>query len=84
MKSLNIHEAKAQLSSCLAQVARGETIVLCRRNEPVAEIRPIKKSPKKKRPLGLARKKYPDFVLDDRFFEPLPEEIIDLFRGKEG
>ena len=39
MISLNINEAKAHLSKYLHAVETGETVVLCRRNVPVAEIR---------------------------------------------
>jgi antitoxin (DNA-binding transcriptional repressor) of toxin-antitoxin stability system len=79
MKNMNINEAKTHLSSCLAQVAKGETIVLCKRNKPVAEIRPIKQPVKKKRPIGLAKKEFPSFTIEKSFFEPLPEDIIDAF-----
>ena len=39
MIRLNIHEAKTHLSKYLAKLEKGETILLCRRNEPIAEIR---------------------------------------------
>jgi len=47
MIRLNIHEAKTHLSKYLAKLEKGETIVLCRRNQPIAEIRSI--SPKRKK-----------------------------------
>jgi len=42
MIRLNIHEAKTHLSRYLARLRPGETIVLCRRNEPIAEIRELR------------------------------------------
>jgi prevent-host-death family protein len=81
MISMNINEAKAHLSSALEKVARGETVVLCKRNKPVAEIRPVKESLREKRPIGLAGKQYPDFTIDQSFFEPLPDDIIKAFAG---
>ena len=79
MINMNINEAKTHLSSALEKVAKGETIVLCKRNKPVAEIRPVKESLKKKRPIGLAAKEYPAFNIDKSFFEPLPDDIVNAF-----
>jgi hypothetical protein len=36
MIRLNIHEVKAHLSAYLDRLAKGETIILCRRNIPIA------------------------------------------------
>ena len=83
MINLNINQAKTHLSSCLAKVAKGETIILCKRNKPIAEIRPIKGVRKKKRPIGLAKKEYPEFTVDKSFFEPLPEDLVDSFSGSD-
>jgi len=58
MIKLNIHEDKTHLSYYLEEVAQGETIILCRRNQPVAEIRPLPAHRQKKRPIGLAKKKF--------------------------
>ena len=43
MIPVNIADAKAHLSRYLGRVERGETILLCRRNVPVAELRPLPK-----------------------------------------
>lgn len=45
MIRLNIHEAKTHLSRYLPEIERGETVVLCRRNVPIAEIRPFGMEP---------------------------------------
>lgn len=79
MIKLNIHEAKTHLSRYLARLEKGETIVLCRRNTPIAEIRAIPAAPKKPRPLGLGKGK---FKVPDSFFDPLPDDLLDLFEGK--
>jgi prevent-host-death family protein len=46
MKTLNVHEAKTQLSAVLAEVAeKGEKYLICRNGKPVADLVPhIKKS----------------------------------------
>ncbi len=41
MTQLNLHEAKASFSSVARRVRAGETIILCDRNKPFAEIRPL-------------------------------------------
>ena len=56
MIKLNVHEAKTHLSRYLEKLARGETILLCKRNIPIAEIRPLPQQRKKKRPIGLAER----------------------------
>jgi len=43
MTRINIAEAKARLSQYVRRVKHGETILLCERNVPVAEIRPLGK-----------------------------------------
>jgi len=79
MIRLNIHQAKTHLSRYLEKVERGETIVLCRRNVPIAEIRALPRPAKKRRPIGLGKGLVR--VLPS-FFEPLPDEMIEGFEGK--
>jgi prevent-host-death family protein len=42
---INIHEAKAHLSHYIDRVEQGEVVIVCRRNQPVAELRAIETSP---------------------------------------
>lgn len=78
MIKLNIHEAKTHLSRYLARLEKGEVIVLCKRNVPIAEIRPLPRAPGRKRPIGLARG---GFKVPRDFFKPLPEPILKAFEG---
>lgn len=56
MTKINIHEAKTHLSRYAARVKAGETVVLCDRNVPFAEIRPLLAPlTSKKRAFGLYR-----------------------------
>jgi len=50
---MNINEIKTHFSSCLTKVSNGETVIVCKRNVPIAEIRPIAALPNKKRPIRL-------------------------------
>ena len=80
MIRLNIHEAKTHLSRYLDELAKGEIIILCKRNIPIAEIRPIHPQRKDHRPLGLARG---EFEVTPEFFEPLPDDILASFNGDD-
>jgi len=80
MIRLNIHEAKTHLSRYLKKLAHGETLLLCKRNVPIAEIRPIPEVRKKKRPIGLAKGK---LHIPSSFFKPLPADILKAFQGQK-
>jgi len=80
MIRLNIHEAKTHLSAHLDRLAKGETIILCKRNTPIAEIRPLPSRRAHRRPLGLDQGK---FVVPPEFFEPLPKDLLAGFAGKK-
>ena len=41
MTKLNIHEAKTHLSRYTKRIKEGESVILCERNQPIAEIRPL-------------------------------------------
>lgn len=79
MIRLNIHEAKTHLSRYLRQLRGGETILLCKRNVPIAEIRLIPNRRDEPRPIGLARA---TFTVPESFFEPLPDGLLDAFDGR--
>jgi prevent-host-death family protein len=80
MLSINIHEAKAKLSEYLAAVEAGETVQICRRNVPVAELVPLRQPRKTPRPIGLACDS--DYEIPASFFEPLPDELLKAFNGE--
>ena len=80
MIRLNIHEAKTHLSQYLDRLARGESILLCKRNMPIAEIRPLPPERRTQRPIGLAKGA---FQVPPPFFEPLPDELTSAFHGED-
>ncbi len=82
MQQLNINEVKTQLPGILSQVEKGETVVICKRNKPIAEIKPIRQQPKKTS-TGINEKKYPDFKIPDDINEPLPGAILAYFTGEK-
>ena len=77
MIRVNVAEAKTHLSRYLESVERGETVVLCRRNVPVAEIRALPKPAREPRPVGIDR----GMTIPAAFFEPLPDDLLAAFEG---
>jgi prevent-host-death family protein len=71
-----IHEAKTNLSKLIEQAERGEEVIIARGKEPVVQLVPVKPAPKK-RPFGLYKDEA--FELGPEFFEPLPDEELDLW-----
>ena len=81
MIRLNMHEAKTHLSRYLARLEEdGETILLCRRNVPIAEIRRLPKEGRSVAPLGFWKGK---IEVPDAFFEPLPLDLLAAFEGEK-
>ena len=80
MIRVNITGAKTHLSKYLAKLEKGETILLCKRSVPIAEIRPINPANHHPRPIGLDRGR---FKVPESFFDPLPDWLLDAFEGKE-
>lgn len=79
MIKLNIHEAKTHLSRYLARLKPGETIQICKRNTPIAELRALPVASRKPRPIGLAEGMV---TIHPSFFDPLPDDIIAAFEGR--
>ena len=73
-----MHDAKTNLSRYLAELAPNETLLICNRNEPVAELRLVT-GKKRKRRIGVAAGQ---FTVPDSFFEPLPEDFMKHFRAE--
>ena len=79
MKMVNVAEAKARLSDLLDDVERGETVLIARRNEPIAELRPVVKQRKTLRPWGLYKGQ---IEIPEDFNDPMPE-FERLFYGED-
>lgn len=79
MTKIDISEAENDLLRYLERVENGETIVICRREMPVAEIRPIPNRPFKLRPVGIDR----GMTIPSSFFDPLPGDLLDEFECRQ-
>jgi prevent-host-death family protein len=76
----NIHEVRENLAEYLDAAARGEEVLICRRNQPVARLVALAPVARRfMRPIGLA----PDAgqALPDTFWEPLPDALATALRG---
>lgn len=78
VKKVNLYEAKTQLSALVERVASGETLLICRRNVPAAELRPVPKTRRTRRPIGLV----PGLKVPRSFFRPLPGDLVRAFEGR--
>lgn len=80
MVAINVHEAKAHLSEYLARVEAGETVIIARRNKPVAKLVPMETEQEKlkPRPIGLAKGKG---RVGPEFFELMDDELLALASG---
>jgi len=79
MIMVNIHEVKAKLSEYLDAVERGERVMICRRNQPVAELRAVEQKRTAPRPIGGGPY---SFTVPDSFFEPMPDDWLDEFYNR--
>jgi len=77
MTRVTIHVAKTNLSKLIAKVEAGEEVVICRGDQEVARLVPAAPANDhgKKREPGRFKGR---FVIDDRFFEPLPNEYLGI------
>jgi prevent-host-death family protein len=77
--TVNIHEAKTHFSTLIARVRLGEEIIIAKAGEPVARLVPEKQSLEPRQP-GTAKGQ---IWMSDDFDDPLPDDLLDLFEGKE-
>ena len=77
MKAVNLQDAKTNLSRYMEEVEKGEVVVLCRHNKPIAEIRCIDTADEGMPEFGL----YDGFGVPPSFFEPLPDDLLRAFEG---
>ncbi|NES70997.1 MAG: type II toxin-antitoxin system Phd/YefM family antitoxin [Okeania sp. SIO2D1] len=77
MLNVTIDEIQSDPLKYLRLVEDGETVVIIRSEQAIAEIRPIANS-KQLRPFGLCAG---EFTVPDDFDVPLTEDMLDAFEG---
>ncbi len=75
MAVFNVHDAKTNLSRLLERAAQGEEIVIAKSGRPIAKLVRVTAEPRK--PGRLKGRIH----IRPGFDEPLPEEIMTVFRG---
>jgi prevent-host-death family protein len=73
--TINIHEAKTQLSALVARAEAGEEIVISRANKPAVRLVPVGPEPVQRR-LGEAK----GLVAIGPDFDELPDDLMEHFR----
>ncbi len=72
--TLNLYEAKTQLSALVDKAAAGEEIIIAKNGKPMAKLVPIRDRVRRKP--GSQKGK---IWMSDDFDAPLPQDIIDGF-----
>lgn len=80
METVNVHQAKTNLSRLLARVELGEEIIISNRGTPVAKLVPFHNAFKRQDSLGRDQGR---FTVPEDFNEPLPEDLLSAFEGQE-
>jgi prevent-host-death family protein len=75
MRTLNIHEAKTQLSRVVDDVAAGEEVIIAKAGKPMVKMVPLTAG-KQKRKLGALKGK---LIVSADFDAPLPDDVLDSF-----
>ena len=76
MTTVNIQQAKTQLSRLLAAVEAGEEVVIARDGKAVARL--VRYERRGKRRFGALAG---SIAVDDSFFDPLPEAEVSAWEG---
>jgi prevent-host-death family protein len=81
MLMVNIAEAKAKLSEYVEAVAKGEHVIICNRNRPVAELRPIEVAQSGPRDLSPM---FPGAAfMTEAFFDPMTDGDLREWYGQD-
>jgi antitoxin (DNA-binding transcriptional repressor) of toxin-antitoxin stability system len=78
MLHVSVEEIQRDLAAYLQHIEAGETVVIVRAGQPVAEMKPVTPGTKTLRPYGLCAG---EFTVPEDFDAPLPEDILNAFEG---
>jgi prevent-host-death family protein len=78
MQTVNIYEAKTQLSKLVDLASSGTDVVIARAGKPIARLTTLKEE---KRPLVFGLLEGEGWIADD-FDAPLPDGILAEFEGR--
>jgi prevent-host-death family protein len=75
MTTLNMQDAKTNLSKLVSQALAGEEVIIANRGKPAVRLVPVERPTKRR--LGFM----PGPDIPDSFFEPLSEDEVQLWEG---
>ena len=78
MQTVNIYQAKTQLSKLVDLASSGTDVVIARAGKPVARLTSLKKT---KRPLVFGLLEGEGWIAED-FDAPLPDDVLAEFEGR--
>lgn len=78
MDTLNLYEAKTQLSQLVDRAADGEEIIIAKAGKPMARLMPLAKPVREVKFGTMAGKIW----IADNFDDPLPDDILAAFNGE--
>ncbi|MSO21579.1 MAG: type II toxin-antitoxin system Phd/YefM family antitoxin [Acidobacteria bacterium] len=79
MVRVNLEEIQQNLLAYLLRVEAGESLLIVRAGQPVAEIKPVEGRTQTLRPFGLSSG---EFTVPEDFDALLPEDILQAFESK--
>jgi prevent-host-death family protein len=74
IKQVTVHQAKTNLSRLLNDAVAGHTVIIARRDKPIARLEPIE--PAKRRVFGALKGK---IKFDESFFDALPDDELEAW-----
>ena len=77
-ETLNLYEAKTQLSQLVERAAAGEEIIIAKAGKPMARLVPL--PARAPRVPGRFRG---EIEIGPEFFEPLPDDLLRAFNGED-
>lgn len=76
-RTLNLYEAKTQLSALVDDAAAGKETIIAKAGRPMAKLVPLRPAGRRKPGLGRGT-----VWMAPDFDAPLPDEVLDAFDGK--
>jgi prevent-host-death family protein len=77
-KTVNLYEAKTQLSKLVDRAAQGEEVIIAKAGEPKARLVPLARPVKHRKPGDWKGR----IVIEPDFDAPLPEDVLTAFEGR--
>lgn len=77
-KTVNLYEAKTQLSKLVERAAKGEEVIIAKAGVPKARLVPLARPVKHRTPGDWKGR----IVIGPDFDDPLPEEVLAAFEGR--